>query len=64
MGYKISDKMLKIIVNIYSKVKSKVRTDVPAQEPLTVGWVLCRENVYQLHYLPCISTTLKIISTK
>ena len=27
MGYKISDKMLKMIVNIYSKVKSKVRTE-------------------------------------
>ena len=26
MGYKISDKMLKMIVNIYSKVKSNVRT--------------------------------------
>ena len=27
MGYKISDKMLKMIVNIYSKVKSKVKTE-------------------------------------
>ena len=27
MGYKISDKMLKMIVNISSKVKSKVRTE-------------------------------------
>ena len=27
MGYKISGRMLNMIVNIYSKVKSKVRTD-------------------------------------
>ena len=64
MGYKISDKMLRMIVNIYSKVKSKVRTKVTVQEPLTFGWALCRENVYHLPYLPCTSTTLKIISTK
>ena len=36
MGYKISGKMLKMIVNIYSKVKSKVRTKVSVQEPLII----------------------------
>ena len=63
MGYKISEKMLKMIVNIYSKEKSKVRTEGVSTGTFNL-WVLCRENVYHLPYLRCTSTTLKIISTK
>ena len=37
MRYKISGKMLKMIVNIYSKVKSKVRTEVVNTVDTTVS---------------------------
>ena len=37
MGYKISAKIIKIIVNIYLKAKSKVRTGY-GQVPLISGW--------------------------
>ena len=65
MGYKMSGKMLKMIVNIYSKVKSKLRTKGAIIGTFLIfEWVLFRENVYHPPYLPCTSTTLKIISTK
>ena len=55
MGYKISVKMLKMIVNIYSKVKSKVRPKVSVQEPLdgsyagrmSITFLIC--HVHQRH---------------